>query len=120
MQYRRETRGLNFFEHDPNLHDVLQRIDGNGFARWRQTLSSFGAWVGNEVDAEAEYTDRHRPPILRTYNRDADLVNEVGHNPAWQAVSREAYERGVVGLNYGDDPAPFLVTFTMGYLIVSI
>ncbi len=117
MQYRRDTRGLNFFEHDPNLHDVLQRIDGTGFDRWRQTLSSFGAWVGGEVDAQAEYTDRLGPPSLRTYDRNGELVNEVIHNPAWQAISREAYERGVVGFNYGNDPAPFLITFTMGYLL---
>ena len=117
MDYPRETRGLNFFEKDPNLHDVLRRIDGDAFERWRQTLSSFGAWVGNEVDAEAEYTDRHGRPTLRTHDGGGNVVNEIVHNPAWRTVSREAYERGVVGLNYGNDPAPFFVTFTMGYLL---
>ena len=117
MQYRRETRGLNFFDHDPNIQEVLQRIDATTFDRWRPTLSSFGAWVGDEVDAEAEYTDRHGRPKLQTYDGDAELANAVLHNPAWQTVSRQAYERGVVGLNYGDDPAPFLVTFAMGYLL---
>ena len=117
MEYLRETHGRNFFELDTNLHDVLSRIDHDALGRWRQTLSSFGAWVGSDVDSEAAYTDRHGRPRLRSHDRNGDVVNEIVHNPAWLAVSREAYKRGVVGLNYGDDPAPFLITFAMGYLL---
>ncbi|MDA0261467.1 MAG: acyl-CoA dehydrogenase family protein, partial [Proteobacteria bacterium] len=117
MDYQRETRGQNFFEQDPNLLDVLGRIDANALRRWRQTISTFGAWVGNEVDIEAEHTDRHGHPVLKAYGRDGEITNEIIHNPAWQAVSRGAYERGVVGLNYGEDPAPFIITFAMGYLL---
>lgn len=117
MDYRRETRGLNFFEADPNLSDLLGRIDGAALDRWRGHLSSFGEWVGGAVDAAAEYTDRHGPPLLRSYGGDGALANEVVHNPAWEAVSREAYRRGMVGLNYGSDPAPFTITYAMGYLL---
>ena len=45
------------------------------------------------------------------------LANRIRQNPGWEAVSREAYRRGVVGLNYGEAPAPFLLTFAMGYLL---
>ena len=117
MYYRRETRGLNFFEVDTNLSDVLRRIDGAALTRWRGHLSSFGEWVGSAVDAEAEYTDRYGPPTLRSYDGNAVLRNDVVHNPAWDSVSREAYRRGVVGLNYGSDPAPFVITYAMGYLL---
>ncbi len=117
MDYQRETRGLNFFEADTNLRDVLRRVDRNAWSRWHEDLSSFGAWVGGTVDAEAEYTDRYGAPTLKNYDLDAAIANKVVHNPAWEAVSQEVYRRGVVGLNYGNDPAPFVITYAMGYLL---
>jgi acyl-CoA dehydrogenase len=107
----------NFFETDLNLQRLLKRHLGASFARWRPRLSSFGAWVAGEVDRAAAYTDRHAPPILEAYERDGRLVNRILQNPAWLSVSREAYRLGVVGHNYCEDPAPFLLTFAMGYLL---
>src|SRR5262249_46852695 len=107
----------NFYEADFNLQRLLERHLGASLAKWRPMLSSFGAWVACEVDRAAAYTDRHAPPILEAYERDGSLVNRIIQNPAWRSVSREAYRRGVVGLNHGDDPAPFLLTFAMGYLL---
>ena len=117
MRYEPDMRGQNFFALDTNLHAVLRRADGAAFERWRETLSAFGAWVGDEVDAEATYTDRLGRPTLESYDRDGEPVNRVHHNPLWETVSREVYRRGAVGLNYGDQPAPFLITFAMGYLL---
>lgn len=117
MDYPREIRGQNLYALDANLKAVLARLDPEAAAAWAGTLSDFGAWVGSEVDAQAEYTDRQGPPRLEAYDRDGELVNHIRHNPAWEAVSRGAYARGMVGLNYTDAPAPFLVTFAMGYLL---
>jgi acyl-CoA dehydrogenase len=108
---------LNFFDSDGNLQRALARALGSGFEAWRAPLSSFAAWVASEVDPAASYTDRHAPPILETYAPDGSLVNRIRQNPGWEAVSREAYRRGVIGSNYGETPAPFLLTFTMGYLL---
>ena len=107
----------NFYEADFNLQRLLERHLGASLAKWRPMLSSFGAWVAREVDQAAAYTDRHAPPILEAYERDGRLVNRILQNPAWRSVSREAYRCGVVGLNHGEDPAPFLLTFAMGYLL---
>ena len=117
MRYAREVRGQNLYTIDPRLQSVLGRIDGAAQARFGPTLADFGAWVGDTVDREAEYTDRFGRPTLETYDRDGETVNRVRYNPAWQAVSREAYMKGVVGLNYGPAPAPFAITFAMGYLL---
>ena len=117
MRYERDTRGQNFFALDPNLQGILKAGAGGDPETWRETLSAFGAWVGDEVDAEAEQTDRFARPVLESYDRDGVLANHIRHDPAWDAVSREVYERGIVGLNYGDAPAPFLLTFAMGYLL---
>jgi acyl-CoA dehydrogenase len=107
----------NFFETDLNLQRLLERHLGASFAEWRPRLSAFGAWVAREVDPAAAYTDRHAPPILEAYERDGRLVNRILQNPAWLAVSREAYRLGVVGFNHSEHPAPFLLTFAMGYLL---
>ena len=117
MKYERETRGQNFYTLDANLGQILCRMAPEAFATWEGTLSDFGAWVGGAVDEEAHYTDRHGRPFLEAYSADGETVNYIRHNPAWEAVSREVYQRGIVGLNYGDDPAPYLITFAMGYLL---
>lgn len=117
MRYERATRGQNFYRLDSNLQRLLRRIAPAALERHATALDSFGAFVGGPVDEQADYTDRHGKPILETYARDGRVVNRILHNPAWEAASREAYRRGVVGLNYTPDPAPFLVTFAMGYLL---
>lgn len=117
MRYESETRGQNFYDLDVNLQAVLRRRTPVDPARWGGTLADFGAWVGSEVDAQAAYTDRHGKPALETYDRDGETVNRIVHNPAWEQTSAEAYRRGVVGLNYTDDPAPYSLTFAMGYLL---
>ncbi len=116
MKYDSHTRGQNFFDLDRNLHGLLQRLDAGAFAKWRDHLSGFGAWVGSTLDEEAEFTDRWGRPELDAYDRDGNRTNHIRQNPLWEAASEEIYRRGVVGLNYVDDPAPYLVTFTMGYL----
>lgn len=117
MTYPREIRGQNLFELDRELHASLAALAPGEFDKWSGMLGDFGAWVGAAVDEEAEFTDRHAPPVLETHDRDGRVVNRIVHNPAWQAVSREVYQRGIVGLNYGDDPASFLITFAMGYIL---
>jgi alkylation response protein AidB-like acyl-CoA dehydrogenase len=107
----------DLFRADLNLQRLLQRSLGAGYSRWEPVLAGFGVWVGDAVDRAASYTDRQAPPYLETYDAEGAVVNRIHRNPAWVAASREAYERGVVGLNYMSDPAPFEVTFAMGYLL---
>ena len=115
MRYQAETAGQNFYALDRNLRDALHRRMPQAATRWDETLSRFGTWVGEAVDAAAAYTDSRGRPA--PYDRAGEPVNRIRTNPAWDAVSRGAYERGAVGLNYGAEAAPFTVTFAMGYLI---
>jgi acyl-CoA dehydrogenase len=117
MAFEVQTRGQNFYLADANLRAVLARLAPAALAKCDHVLADFGAWVGSAVDAEAEFTDREARPVLETYDRDGEVVNRIRYNPVWQETSAEAYRRGVVGLNYGDDPAPYVVTFAMGYLL---
>src|ERR1700747_3501545 len=107
----------NFFDEDRELQRALGQELRPAAARWHEAVSSFGAWVASDVDRAAAYTDRQAPPVLQAYDADGRIANRIVKNPAWEAVSREAYRRGAVGLNYGEGPAPFLVTFAMGYLL---
>jgi alkylation response protein AidB-like acyl-CoA dehydrogenase len=107
----------NFFDDDRELETTLERIAPGSLARWRGHLSEFGAWVANDVDLQAEHTHRHAPPALEGYDRDGNLTNRIRLNPLWEKAAREVYERGIVGLNYGADPAPFAITFAMGYML---
>lgn len=115
--YPQFLRGQNLFRLDGNLQSHFARTLPSVLASFRPTLESFGAWVGREADEEAEYTDRFAPPVLEPYDREGRLVNYIRTNPLWDAASREAYARGMVGLNYGAKPAPFTLTFAMGYLL---
>ena len=117
MSPEASLRGQDFYALDGNLRAELDRRDPALAQRWGETLGDFGRFVGGPVDTAAEYTDRHGHPTLTPYDRDGELVNHVVTNPAWQQVSREVYAKGAVGLNYTDDPAPYLVTFAMGYLL---
>lgn len=107
----------NYFDGDTNLHAILERIAPGELARRRSHLSGFGAWVAQAADPQADYTDRFARPVLEAYDRDGVLANRVRLNPAWEDASRELYARGIVGLNYTKDPAPFAITFAMGYLL---
>ena len=107
----------NFFDDDRELEAVLGRIAPAALDRWRGRLSEFGGWVAGEVDAQAEHTHRHAPPVLEAYDGDGNLTNRIRVNPAWREVSQRVYEHGIVGLNYGGDPAPFAITFAMGYIL---
>jgi len=117
MRYQRETGGQNLYAIDTNARSRLREIDAEEFKIRDPLLHDFGGWVGETVEAEAAYTDRHGRPTLGSYDRDGGAVNTISGNPGWDAASREVYQRGVVGLNYGAAPAPFTTTFAMGYLL---
>lgn len=117
MDIGKDIRGHNFFDLDVNLQRSLERVSPGILDAWGGRLRDFGAWVGSAVDEEAEYTDRFGRPVLQTYDRDGETVNRVVKNPAWEKIHREVFEHGIVGLNYTDTPAPFLVTFAMNCLL---
>ncbi len=117
MTYGQTVRGQNLYALDRNLQRLLRRGLGDDLERWAPTLNAFGDWVGDTVDVQAEHTHRAAPPVLEPYDSQGRLTNHIRHNPLWDQVSREVYERGAIGLNYGASPAPYTVTFAVGYLL---
>jgi acyl-CoA dehydrogenase len=117
MQAGESTDGLNFYLDDANLQRLLSRVAPELAARRRGVLTAFGAWAATQADAAARYTDRFAPPVLEASDRDGELRYRVVCNPRYEAMHRQVYEHGFVGLNYGPAPEPFLLTFCMGYLL---
>lgn len=109
--------GRNFYLDDANLQRLLARVAPALAKHGAQRLAAFGSWAATEVDAAAAYTDRFAPPVLEARDRDGELQHRVLCNPRYEAAHRQVYEHGIVGLNHGPSAEPFLVTFTMGYLL---
>lgn len=121
--YPRTARGTNFFETDTNLIRLLERRAPHVLEAHEGRLSEFGAWVGSDLDAQAEYTDRFAPPRLDPYDIDGNRTGRVIFNPDYLACHAEAYRRGAVGLAYqeegrGPTGAPsHAACFAMGYML---
>ena len=117
IEYPAEPRGLNFFELDVNLRRLLWRRAPGLLERHEARLGAFGAWVGGPLDQQAAYTDHHAPPRLESHDRHGNRLGRVVCNPDYLACHQEAYRRGVIGLCYGAEAAPHLLSFVMGYLL---
>jgi alkylation response protein AidB-like acyl-CoA dehydrogenase len=80
-------------------------------------LREMGELAGGPIDRQAEYTDRLARPVLETYDRQGEVVNEVRYNPLYEESVRQVYGLGVVGCNYGPRPLPYTVHFALLYLL---
>lgn len=119
IDYPAQTNALNFYDLDINLQRLLWRRAPALFEAQGERLSDFGAWVGGPLDEQATYSDRYAPPRLDSHGPDGERAGRVIYNPAYLDCHREVYRRGIIGLAYGADPAPHLLSFAMGYLLSS-
>src|SRR6185312_10707644 len=90
---------------DNYLEPVLRRREPRVIA-YGEKLLDFRNWVTNEVDAQANYTDRYAPAALETYDRDGGIANRVVLNPWYETQHQEAYRRGIIALPYTERRAP--------------
>ena len=89
--------GLNWYEIDPNLQRLLQRIAEPADREWCEPeLRQIGALCGGDLAARAEVTDRH-PPTLVKFDRWGEPTNEVVHHPGALATKRDLWQAGVTG-----------------------
>ena len=117
QQFPESVRGANLFALDHTLAAYLAAESRPALERHRESLSRFGAFVGGLADEEAAYTDRYAPPLLEPYDGAGRLINRIRLNPLAARANQEVYALGAVGLNYTAEPAPYLITFAMGYLL---
>ncbi|GBD23731.1 Putative acyl-CoA dehydrogenase AidB [bacterium HR29] len=119
------TRGLNFFEADPNLSAVLALRAGPGEAeRALPVLRELGEIAGTELDELATIADRN-PPVLVTHDREGRRVDEIVYHPAYRRMQELGFCRfgfaamshrpGVLGW---PGTVPHVVKYALSYVFV--
>lgn len=124
IDYRRFDRGqgVNYWSLDPVLRGEVDRTYPGAARDWAvPRLEAFGELVGGPVAANAEVVDANGP-VLHTYDRDGDLVNEVDYHPAHLESERAVYEAGAVADSFRAPPGrdarlPLLHNLAMDYLL---
>ena len=115
---RSEGRGQNFYLIDQDLRRRLQRLlSAEDYRRAEPLLMRMGELAGGPIDRQAEYTDRMARPVLETYDRQGNVVNEVRYNPLYEESVRQVYGLGTVGCSYGPQALPYAVHFALLYLL---
>ena len=117
MRKHPDFRDRDLIGEDPFLRAAAARLAPGVVPRHEGRLRAFGRWAASEADSAAAYTDREAPPRLVEGSQSGDPADRLVLNPRYAAIHREAYRHGMVGLNHGPAPEPFLLTFTMGYLL---
>ena len=82
------TRGLNFFEADPNLlHALRTYAAARDVERALPHLRELGRVAGSELDELAAQADRN-PPVLRNFDEHGNRVDEIEYHPSFVAMQK--------------------------------
>ena len=98
IEYERLDRaiGQNWYDLDPECRALVARgcpPEDRGWADAK--LSELGALVGTRIARNADIVDAH-PPRLHRYDRWADEIDTVEHDPAMLDSKRAMWECGYV------------------------
>jgi alkylation response protein AidB-like acyl-CoA dehydrogenase len=92
-----DCRGLNFYDQDPALQDVLSLYLEPGLrAHLEPHLKRLGELAGGRLDELAALSDRH-PPVLHPRDRHGRDLEWIEYHPAYQEMERIAF--GDLGLH---------------------
>lgn len=119
------TRGLNFFEVDPNLEFTLrQYARAADVDRALPHLREFGAVAGGELDELAAVADQH-PPYLRSFDNTGQRIDEIVYHPSFRRMQEFGFAHlgfaamshrpGVLGW---PGPVPHVIKYALSYLFV--
>jgi len=119
------TRGLNFFDADPNLaFSLKRRASAEDVERALPLLREMGEVAGGELDALAMLAD-HNPPTLRNFDERGQRVDEVVYHPAFVEMQRLGFSRfGFAAMSHRDGVlgwpgrVPHVVKYALSYLFV--
>jgi putative acyl-CoA dehydrogenase len=86
---------VNLYEHDLPLRQALEREGGGwGADRVREAGELAGSVIGREHARRAQRNE----PVLQSYDRYGNRIDEVELDPSWHWLLRGAIERGISGL----------------------
>jgi len=82
------TRGINFFQADPNLLHALRQYAAPGdVERAFPHLTELGRCARNELDELAAIADRN-PPVLHTFDGEGKRIDEIEYHPAFVEMQK--------------------------------
>jgi acyl-CoA dehydrogenase len=115
--------GLNWYEVDPNLRFLADRLVVPEDRQWVEGhLQRMGALCGGPIAARAEISDKH-PPVLERYDAWGEEVNRIAHHPTVLETKRDLWESGFIGLPWSDEakqrgrPFPPMLGVSFYYLL---
>jgi alkylation response protein AidB-like acyl-CoA dehydrogenase len=114
-----EAIGLDWYEVDPNLRLLLDRLlpDADDRAFAEEHISTYGPLCGGPLARRAEITDRNGP-VLERYDHWGVEVDRVVHHPTWIESKADLVRAGFTGLtHHADRPVPAVLTASMCYLV---
>lgn len=119
------TRGLNFFDADPNLAFAVAHYAGaEEFARALPHLRELGEVAGGELDELAMLADQH-PPALRSFDAEGQRIDAVDYHPAYVRMQELGFSRyGFAAMSHRDGVlgwpgrVPHVVKYALSYLFV--
>jgi acyl-CoA dehydrogenase len=115
--------GLNWYEVDPNLRFLADRLVAPEDRQWVEGhLQRMGALCGGPIAARAEITDKH-PPVLERYDPWGDEINRINHHPTTLETKRDLWDNGFIGLPWSEEvrqrgrPMPPMLSAAFNYLL---
>ena len=114
-----QAAGLDWYELDPNLSDLLDLHlrDGEERKLAEEHVARFGELVGKVVAPRAEETDK-RGPELRRYDRWGFETDEVVHNSTWTDTKADLVRNGFTSLEtYAGRPVPAVLSASVAYIV---
>jgi acyl-CoA dehydrogenase len=115
-----EAVGLDWYEVDPNLRFILDRLlpDSADRALAEELVGEYGPLVGGPIAKRAEITDKNGPVLQRWdhWGREAD---HVVHNSTWLENKADLVRHNYTSLHVraGNRPVPGIVTAALNYLV---
>ena len=119
------TRGLNFFDEDPNLlHALRCYANEQDVERALPHLREVGRCAGSELDELAAIADRN-PPVLRSFDGEGRRIDEIEYHPAFVELQKLGFEKfGFAAMSHREGVlgwprrVPHVVKFALSYLFV--
>jgi putative acyl-CoA dehydrogenase len=94
--------GINLFAADPALVEALAR-EGGGWAQ--DALSALGAQLGSAEVLEQGRLANDHPPVLHSFDRSGNRIDDLEFHPAWQALLARMIAAGAHAAPW-DHPGP--------------
>ena len=119
-----DTKGLNFFEEDPNLSFILEQyLSDKDYERAVPHLKELGKIAGTQLDGLSRTADKYTPELIN-YNAKGERVDEVKYHPAYKEMEALGYGKfALVAMSHNPvlgfpTKLPHVLKYAFWYLFV--